>query len=434
MAGIDEYSTTPASNTQIATIDIAENCLPGGINNALRQLMADVRAFANDVGGKAVSAGTDTVTLATATGYTAYADGTILAFIVGGTNTGAATLNVDGVGAKAIRKGADVAVAAGDLVAGMAAIVIYDASANTAAGAWMLVNPATVSLDADLTSWAAVVRASGFDTFVATPSGANFKALLSDDPLGSDIGGTGNGFTKFTGPTTSEKTFTLPNASATILTSELLTARGDIIVRDASVPVRLAKGTALQLLGNDGTDVAWVNGGTRLLAQGSVSSAATLDIVLTGYTAYRGIKIFLTGFRPATDAVTLGMRVSTDGGSTYDTAATGYEGHGNLTRAGTNFPFGSLGTDRIPMAFGGTCGNGAAEGGTWEITMTGQTKTALWPRMHFIGSYISSDATPLCNCVSGGGSRDTAQDTDAVRFLFSSGDIAAGDYAVYGLI
>lgn len=36
--------------------------------------------------------------------------------------------------------------------------------------------------------------------------------------LGSANGGTANGFTKFSGPTTSEKTFTLPNASATILT------------------------------------------------------------------------------------------------------------------------------------------------------------------------------------------------------------------------
>ncbi len=36
--------------------------------------------------------------------------------------------------------------------------------------------------------------------------------------IASTYGGTGNGFTKFTGPTTTEKTFTLPNASALILT------------------------------------------------------------------------------------------------------------------------------------------------------------------------------------------------------------------------
>lgn len=36
--------------------------------------------------------------------------------------------------------------------------------------------------------------------------------------IASTYGGTGNGFTKFTGPLTTEKTFTLPNSSATILT------------------------------------------------------------------------------------------------------------------------------------------------------------------------------------------------------------------------
>jgi hypothetical protein len=40
-------------------------------------------------------------------------------------------------------------------------------------------------LDADLTSWAAITRASGFDTFVATPSSANLAALVTDES-GSD--------------------------------------------------------------------------------------------------------------------------------------------------------------------------------------------------------------------------------------------------------
>lgn len=39
----------------------------------------------------------------------------------------------------------------------------------------------TSALDADLVSWAAVTRASGFDTFAATPSSANLRALLTDE-------------------------------------------------------------------------------------------------------------------------------------------------------------------------------------------------------------------------------------------------------------
>jgi hypothetical protein len=46
-------------------------------------------------------------------------------------------------------------------------------------------------LDSDLTSWATVTRASGFDTFVATPSSANLAALLTDETgSGANVFGT----------------------------------------------------------------------------------------------------------------------------------------------------------------------------------------------------------------------------------------------------
>ena len=45
MAGIADYSTTPSENVTINSIDIGENCLPSGINNAIRQFMADVKVF-----------------------------------------------------------------------------------------------------------------------------------------------------------------------------------------------------------------------------------------------------------------------------------------------------------------------------------------------------------------------------------------------------
>lgn len=45
MAGIKEYSTTAANNTAINSISIAEGCAPSGINDAIRQGMADTRSF-----------------------------------------------------------------------------------------------------------------------------------------------------------------------------------------------------------------------------------------------------------------------------------------------------------------------------------------------------------------------------------------------------
>jgi len=40
---ISEWSSTPANNTDIANIDIAEGCAPSGVNNAIREMMAQVK-------------------------------------------------------------------------------------------------------------------------------------------------------------------------------------------------------------------------------------------------------------------------------------------------------------------------------------------------------------------------------------------------------
>jgi hypothetical protein len=42
---ITDYSKTAASNTDIQSVDIDEGCLPSGINNAIRELMADLAAM-----------------------------------------------------------------------------------------------------------------------------------------------------------------------------------------------------------------------------------------------------------------------------------------------------------------------------------------------------------------------------------------------------
>ncbi len=64
---------------------------------------------------------------------------------------------------------------------------------------------------------------TGTGTLTSGATGSGFTVALGTSTvsgiLGSANGGTGNGFTKFTGPTTSEKTFTLPDASSTLLYS-----------------------------------------------------------------------------------------------------------------------------------------------------------------------------------------------------------------------
>jgi hypothetical protein len=57
---------------------------------------------------------------------TAYAAGNTFVFVVPNTNTGAATINIDGLGAKSITRTGSTALVAGDMVANQVALIVYE--------------------------------------------------------------------------------------------------------------------------------------------------------------------------------------------------------------------------------------------------------------------------------------------------------------------
>ena len=54
---ISEFSSTPANNTDIDSINIAEGCAPSGINDAIRELMAQLKDFQVGSAGDPVTVG-----------------------------------------------------------------------------------------------------------------------------------------------------------------------------------------------------------------------------------------------------------------------------------------------------------------------------------------------------------------------------------------
>ena len=88
---ISEYSTTAGNNTDINSINLAEGCAPSGINDAIRELMRQLKEFQTGGAGDSVNSGgdfsvaTNKFTVASASGNTSVA-GTLGV-------TGAATLS-----------------------------------------------------------------------------------------------------------------------------------------------------------------------------------------------------------------------------------------------------------------------------------------------------------------------------------------------------
>lgn len=71
-------------------------------------------------------AGTDTITASAALSMSAYATGQKFSFVSAGANTGAATININSIGAKAITKNGTTALAAGDIPSGAVVEIAYD--------------------------------------------------------------------------------------------------------------------------------------------------------------------------------------------------------------------------------------------------------------------------------------------------------------------
>jgi len=70
--------------------------------------------------------GVDVLTANSNPALTAYTAGNAFYFVVGSTNTGAMTINIDSLGAKDIRRAGSTALAAGDLVTGQTALIVYN--------------------------------------------------------------------------------------------------------------------------------------------------------------------------------------------------------------------------------------------------------------------------------------------------------------------
>ena len=159
----------------------------------------------------AVPGGTaDAITLTLAPAITAYAANQKFHFIAGGTNTGAVTVNVSGVGATAVKKRGGSALVAGDIVTGQSVVIVHDGTD------FELVNPADYATFAGTNTFSGTNNFDGAVDFDSTVdlSGAVIQGAT---PLVFE-GATANDFETSVAVTdpTADQTITLPNATGTV--------------------------------------------------------------------------------------------------------------------------------------------------------------------------------------------------------------------------
>lgn len=174
MAGkaIYDWSTTAADNGTVdASLTQAEGMAAGAVNNSSRQEMAREAAFIALLGGNTAlvtygGAG-NAYTVASPSGhaFSAFPTGLIFTFIPNATNSGAATLALDGMAAKDIKLPDGTACPSGAIVSGVAYLLRYTGTEFrivAGAGGVGLFQPK----DADLDTWAGLTPSANFQTLV----------------------------------------------------------------------------------------------------------------------------------------------------------------------------------------------------------------------------------------------------------------------------
>ncbi len=178
-------------------------------------------------------------------------------------------------------------------------------------------------------------------------------------------------------------------------------------------------------------------GGLTLLATATASNSATIDFTSLIDSTFDVYLFTFSNVLPVSNAVHLWLRTDANAGASFDAGTNNYtyaaisigaENNVGTEKSGT-------GSTEIPISAtfpGGSWGNVSSEGGEGSVLLFNPSDSGSHTRLIFEAAW-TREGSPNVAFTKGGGIRQSAAIVNALRFMFSSGNISTGDFKLYGI-
>jgi len=277
-SGLTNCITKDGQSTPTANIPMGNNKITGLANGTLASDAANLGQVQSTAAKLITISGADTITGTMSPTLTAYAAGQLFYFVAAGANTGAVTLNVDGLGSRAVTRDGSSALAAGDINSGEMVVVIYDGTR------FQMINAANSFGNTTINGTLTVTGKSNLAE-VSTPSiNASVAAVTTLTAAGASVTSANIGTAVVTTLTATGASVTSANVGTAVVTN--LTATG-ASVASVNAGVALLTTATVTNLTATGASIASANIGALTLAGISVASAnfgvaVVTDLRVTG--------------------------------------------------------------------------------------------------------------------------------------------------------
>ena len=264
-----------------------------------------------------------------------------------------------------------------------------------------------------------VLKGDGSSTDVVIKNGANATvATVADGATGVTFAGTP------TFPDGSINIADLDIDGGTDIGAALVDA--DLMIVDDGAGGTNRKATMTRLATYMGTKIG---GGMEFIASsGAISSAATVDFTGFNSSKYDSYEFRFIDFLPATDDVSVRALTSSDTSNpSYDTGSEDYVRSLTGKLINDNYAYGALSATNA-------IGNAANEGFTGIVRVI-NPHTSTYTKVSTTDGVRVDNLSNVASISSQGGfvRRENAQ-VNAIRFFYSSGNVASGEVIMFGIV